>query len=273
MKTLENQTLLYDEDCPLCQAYTSGFIKVGMLDKNGKKPYTKIAEEEAAFIDTERAANEIALIDTKNKTAVYGIDSLLKIIGNSFPIIATIGKIKPVNYLLRKLYSFISYNRKVIIPSAANEAAKLKCEPTFNVKYRILYLLFAIALTTITLYNCAKLIPQLPNSSYTRELILATCQILFQGIFLIGFDKKTVLNYFGNLMTVSLFGCVLLAPIIIASKLIEINAIIVLIWFGITVLIILKEHYRRVSLLKLPKFLTLTWILYRVIALLLILNF
>ncbi len=32
MKTLENQTLLYDEDCPLCQAYTSAFVKTGILD-------------------------------------------------------------------------------------------------------------------------------------------------------------------------------------------------------------------------------------------------
>jgi len=42
MKTLENQTLLYDEDCPLCQAYTSAFVKTGILDENGKKPFTKI---------------------------------------------------------------------------------------------------------------------------------------------------------------------------------------------------------------------------------------
>ncbi len=92
MKTLENQTLLYDEDCPLCQAYTSAFVKTGILDQNGKKPFTKITTEEAHFIDTERAANEIALIDTKNKTVIYGIDSLLKVLGNSFPFIATIGK-------------------------------------------------------------------------------------------------------------------------------------------------------------------------------------
>lgn len=36
MKTLQNQTLLYDEDCPLCQVYTTGFIKAKMLDENGR---------------------------------------------------------------------------------------------------------------------------------------------------------------------------------------------------------------------------------------------
>ena len=43
MKTLENQTLLYDEDCPLCSVYTTGFIKNGMLDVNGRKLDVKIA--------------------------------------------------------------------------------------------------------------------------------------------------------------------------------------------------------------------------------------
>jgi len=52
MKTLENQTLLYDEDCPLCQAYTTAFVKTGILAENGKKPFTKITTEEAHFIDT-----------------------------------------------------------------------------------------------------------------------------------------------------------------------------------------------------------------------------
>lgn len=51
MKTLENQTLLYDKDCPLCQAYTTGFIKAGMLDKNGKKPFSNLTNEEQNFID------------------------------------------------------------------------------------------------------------------------------------------------------------------------------------------------------------------------------
>lgn len=273
MKTLEHQTLLYDEDCPLCQAYTSTFIKTGMLDKNGKKPFTKISEAEATFIDTERAANEIALIDTKNKTALYGVDSLLKVIGNSFPIVETIGKTKPVHFLLRKLYAFISYNRKVILPGPKNKNVTLKCEPSFNFKYRFLYLLFAITITTMILNACSKMIPEIPNGSFTRKLLLATGQMLFQGLFLMKFDRKTILNYLGNLMTISLMGSLLLLPIIIANQFFKINETLVLLWFGTTVLIMLREHFRRVTLLELPKWLTITWVAYRIIALFLIQNF
>ncbi|MGH2667180.1 DCC1-like thiol-disulfide oxidoreductase family protein [Flavobacterium sp.] len=272
MKTLENQTLLYDEDCPLCQAYTTGFIKIGMLDQNGKKPFTDISQNELDFIDIKRAANEIALIDTKNKTAIYGIESLLKVIGNSFPLLETIGKINPINFILRKLYSFISYNRKVIIPSQYTPNSKLNCEPTFSFKYRILYLLFAITITILALYHCSKMIPMLPKSSYLRECILATGQLIFQSIFLLKKDKKTILIYLGNVMTVSLLGSLLLLPVILLNKIILVNKYIVLVWFGLTVLLMLKEHYRRVNLLNLPKYLSLTWVLYRIIALFIILN-
>ncbi len=55
MKTLTNQTLLYDEDCPLCRAYTSGFIATGMLDEKGRKPYSELTDEERIFVDSHRS--------------------------------------------------------------------------------------------------------------------------------------------------------------------------------------------------------------------------
>jgi len=36
MKTLANHIILYDEECPMCFAYTKAFIKLDMLPKNGR---------------------------------------------------------------------------------------------------------------------------------------------------------------------------------------------------------------------------------------------
>ena len=272
MKTLDNQTLLYDEDCPLCSLYTTGFIKVGMLDENGKKPFSCLANEEKIFIDIKKASNEIALVDNTNKTVIYGIDSLLKVIGNSFPWMEKVGTISPIKFLLKKLYSFISYNRKVIIPNKKENGKALQCVPSFNYKYRILYIVFATFMTALTLYNFSVLLPDLPNGNFSRELILAFWQIVFQGLFLLKFDSKTILNYTGNLMTVSLFGSLILTLILILNQFINIPEIIVLGWFGMTVLIMFIEHFRRIKLLELPNYLCYTWVIYRLIALIIILN-
>ncbi|MDR6966284.1 hypothetical protein J2X31_000277 [Flavobacterium arsenatis] len=272
MKTLNNQTLLYDEDCPLCSLYTTGFIKAGMLDENGKKPFSCLTNEEQIFIDIKKASNEIALVDNKNKTVTYGIDSLLKVIGNSFPWMEKIGTIAPIKFFLKKLYSFISYNRKVIIPNKKENGKALQCVPSFNYKYRILYIVFATFMTALTLYNFSALLPNLPNGNFSRELILAFGQIVFQGLFLLKFDSKTILNYTGNLMTVSLFGSLILTPILILNQFLNIPEIIVLSWFGITVFIMFMEHFRRIRLLELPFYLSYTWVIYRIIALTIILS-
>ncbi len=272
MKTLENQTLLYDEDCPLCQAYTTGFIKTGMLDENGKKPFTNLTDDEHSFIDIKRASNEIALVDNKNKTVLYGIDSLLKVIGNSFPWMEKAGNVPPIKYFLKKLYSFISYNRKVIIPNKKANDNVLQCVPSFSYKYRILYIVFATTITALTLYNFSELISSLPKGNFSRELILALGQIAFQSMFLLKFDRQTILNYAGNIMTVSLMGSLILTPILILNQFLNLPEIIILSWFGMTVSIMFIEHFRRIKLLELPFYLSYTWVIYRIIALILILN-
>jgi hypothetical protein len=272
MKTLEHQTLLYDEDCPLCHVYTTGFIKSGMLDENGRKAFCQLSQEEQKFVNIKRAANEIALIDNKRKTVIYGIDSLLKVIGFSFPWMEKVGTAKPIHFILKKLYSFVSYNRKVIIPSKEKEESKLQCIPDFNIKYRLIFIGFAVMITTFALFKYSDLISYLPKSSILREVVLAIGQIVFQSVFLLKFNKRTLINYAGNLMTVSLMGSILLMPILILHQFLNLSETMVLGWFGTTVLIMFAEHIRRIKILNLPFYLTYTWVLYRIIALLVILN-
>jgi len=231
MKTLENQTLLYDEDCPLCSLYTTGFVKAGMLSDNVKKPFS----------------------------------------GNSFSFIEKVARIRPINYLLKKLYSFISYNRKVIIPNKRT-SKPITCIPDFNYKYRILYITFTVVITTLALFSYSRLISTLSNTNLIRELLLTIGQLIFQNLFLIRSNKKIRLNYIGNLMTVSLMGSLFLIPILFINKLAPLPEIIILVWFGLTVALMFAEHFRRVRILGLPTYLCYTWVLYRIIALALLLN-
>ncbi|WP_178989812.1 DCC1-like thiol-disulfide oxidoreductase family protein [Winogradskyella schleiferi] len=271
MKTLQNQTLLYDKDCPLCNVYTSGFIKTKMLDSNGRKAYCNLTAEEQNFIDLQRATNEIALFDTKNKTVIYGIDSLLKVIGNSMPWVEKIGNLKPVKFGLKKLYSFISYNRKVIIPSKEDRSQTLQCVPDFNYKYRTFYMLFATLISSLVLFNFSKMIGFIPESSFVRECAIVLGQIGFQALFISKLKFEKQINYFGNLMTVSLMGSLILIPVFIINLFFVLPEIALFAWFGLTVIYMLYEHIRRVGILELPNYLSATWVLYRVFILIIIL--
>lgn len=259
MKTLTNQTLLYDEDCPLCRIYTKGFVSTGMLDKNGKKPYCQLSKEELNFIDVNRASNEIALVDNINKTVIYGIDSLLKVIGFSFPWIEKIGHWKPVKFLLKKLYSFISYNRKVIIPSRINKNIKLQCIPDYSYKWRFVYIACSWAISSFIIFKYLKFL-HLEYSSFSLIAFGNFIQMPIQGLLLIKFDKEIILNYVGNLITISLFGSLILMPILVINTILNIDSSFNFVYFGITFIVMIYEHFRRLSVLMLPKYLALTWI-------------
>ena len=50
MKTLENHTLLYDKDCPMCEVYSSTFIKCGMLEKDGRENFSQMSAKNEMII-------------------------------------------------------------------------------------------------------------------------------------------------------------------------------------------------------------------------------
>nr|WP_322625212.1 hypothetical protein [uncultured Flavobacterium sp.] len=270
MKTLKQQTLVYDKDCPLCRAYTAGFVKTGMLDENGRLPYADLNTDTCTFVDADRARNEIALIDHKSKTVTYGIDSLLKVLGHSMPIVEKLGKTKPMYFILKKLYSFVSYNRKVIIPSGKSNT-EVRCIPDFNLKYRIAYIVFAGLLTALALYRFSQLMNYgMAILPFYFELIFAFAQIPFQKLLLIKENRETQFEYFGNLMTVSLFGSLLLGVGMIAETIVTIPVESHTLWFLITATIMFFEHLRRVTLLQLPARLCISWLGYRFLILLFI---
>lgn len=200
------------------------------------------------------------------------LNNYTRISGNFLLLIEKIKDFQPINYVFKKLYSFVSYNRKVIIPSERKQTKELNCEPEFNVTYRLLFVLFSVIIAAYTLFNFSKLITSLPVPNFKNELLLASGQIVFQGLFLLKKDAQTILNYIGNLMTVSLIGCIGLVQTIVLHLVIGLPQILLLFCFVSIVLLMFFEHKRRVQLLELPSYLSYTWIAYRLMALPFILN-
>ena len=133
--------ILYDQDCPMCAWYTGAFEKMGYLPNNGRVPISRLQEPAYKLLNANKSRNEIPLIDLETGRTWYGIDALLEVLGRKHAWIKIIGTVKPVYYILSKLYILISANRKVIV--AKTPAAKgFDCTPDMHVKYRLLFLFF-----------------------------------------------------------------------------------------------------------------------------------
>lgn len=232
-----------------------------MLDCNGRIPFSPTALPPQ--VDAKRACDEIALVNFTTQEVTYGIDSLFKILAHRFTFLNPLFKLSIFRAALSQLYAFISFNRKVIAPAAQAESS---CTPSFNLSYRIAYLIFSWVLTSIILTSYAAHLP-IPATSFGREFLICGGQLLFQGSVVWITNRKRAFDYLGNMMTVSLIGGLMLLPLLAIHSLYTIPAFAFFVWFATVVTLMLFMHMHRVKLLQASGWLTLTWIGYRLLVL------
>jgi hypothetical protein len=270
MKTLKNHIILYDADCPMCKLYTGQFIKRGMLANDGRAPYQEMPAMVCPYVDRQRAVNEIALVNTETGEVNYGVKSLFKVIGNSFPVFGTLFSFRPFIWLMSKLYGFISYNRRVIAPAAVDGSNDINL--SFSLKHRIAYLIVTWLMVGFILTYYAHLLTGfVPLGNSYREYFICGGQIIFQGVIVSLYAPAKRWDYLGNMMTISFAGALLLIPVILLRHFIQLPIVFPLYFLLIAGLMFL-EHIRRTKILKLGWLLTITWVFYRIIILLIILN-
>lgn len=269
MKTLHNHLILFDEECPLCTLYTKAMVNTGMLDTNGREAYQQLEPQACPMVDRQRAVDEIALVDKTTGEVNYGVESVFKILANAVPLLRPILLFGPFVWVMKKVYAFLSYNRRVIIPGAIHQSHGL--QPTFKLHYRVAYLLFTWAITAGILTAYVHLLEGLlPQGATYREYLICGGQILFQGIVVALYAKDKLWAYLGNMMTISFAGSLLLLPALGIAHWFILNPLVYGGYFFVIVGLMFFEHIRRSKLLQLGWALTISWACYRVLILVLI---
>jgi predicted DCC family thiol-disulfide oxidoreductase YuxK len=269
MDTLKNYLILYDAECPMCSLYTKAMVTTGMLDEQGRKAYQQVPAAACPMVDRQRAVNEIALINQTTGEVTYGIQSLFKIFGNAVPSLKPLFAFSPFVWLMTKVYAFISYNRRVIIPASHTDANQL--QPTFKLKYRIAYLLFTWVITAFVLTTYVHLMyGLLPVGTAYREYLVCGGQILFQSLVISFFAKDKLWAYLGNMMTISFAGALLLLPGLALAHFVNLQPLFYVLYFLTVAGLMFLEHIRRTKILNLGWALTISWTSYRMLVLLLI---
>lgn len=269
MKTLKNHLILFDAECPMCNLYTGAFVRSGLLDANGREAYQQYSGQSCPNLDWQRAVNEIALVNQQTGEVTYGVESLLRVCANAWPPVATLFRWKISRWLAQKAYAFISYNRRVIVPASERG---FRFQPAFTIHYRIAWLLFTWVVTSAILANYTQLLTGVvPPGAFWREFAVCGGQIIFQGIIVAIFQKNKTWDYLGNMMTISLMGAVALFILLTISSWLHLGIWFYAFGFLMVAFLMFLEHLRRTSLLGIRLLMTITWVLYRVIILLILL--
>ncbi|THU33504.1 DUF393 domain-containing protein [Niastella caeni] len=244
-----DKILVYDDECPLCVAYTSAFVKTGLLTTEGRKPFSAASPELLQAINWKRSKDEIPLLDLNTKQVWYGIDALLEILGQKMPLIIPIGRCKPVNWFLKRLYSFISYNRKVIV-AAKSSPSKIDCTPSFNLFYRSLFLIIFLIANTLMLYPVHQhLLSQIPGYSLTTGQLMALHGVIvvINCILALFLPKQTAFEYLGQVNMLALVTHLLLIPLLITDAYLNPGSWVNFMYLSLLTIVIFKEYFRRMD--------------------------
>lgn len=267
METQHQQVLIYDKDCPFCRWYTGMFVKTGLLTDQGRKPYEEALDDPKLMFDPILSRNKIALVDQRTGNVKYGIDSLLAVLGQRFRWIEMVGKFLPVHFALSLFYSFISYNRKVIAPSRCNGSCD--CAPDRNYFWRIVFIVFCGFIVNIAtgLYFSIHLKNYFIGDPYYTDILFFSAQLVFQFVAFRLMKQRNFYDYAGQVSFVSMLGALLLLGFHFGLTMLDglgiETAMLAPFCYGMVYLFMLYEHSRRIKILQLTTWLSITWILFR----------
>jgi predicted DCC family thiol-disulfide oxidoreductase YuxK len=249
INSMKNIILIYDDNCPLCVWYTGMFVKYGLLDSRQRKPFSTIDNSTIQSIDLDKAKDAIPLINTETGRVVYGIDAMITILSNKFPLVKSIGECKPVYWFLRRLYKFISYNRKIIVAQKCGSGA-IDCAPSFNYYYRTLFLIVLLLLGIVILYPVHIYLSS-HISAYQKtfaEIQAAYCALVaLNSLMAYTLPRQRAFEYLGQVNMLAVEAICLIFLCVVFSSLLYLPEWMVIACLGIITPVIMKEYVRRMD--------------------------
>lgn len=276
MRTSAQKAIIYDDNCPMCALYTQGFVKLDVLRPENRVAFRNLGEQNLADqIDLFRARHEIPLVDLAGGPTLYGVDAMLCLIAQRIPLFGHLVHCQPAYQFFKRLYSLVSYNRRIIIPARLEGAPDTQtpigantpafdCTPVFHRTYRLAFIAFAIVFSSLVTYAFGESLNRYlsePNGGWKMLLIAGTgwvVQMLLAGIFL----KENKIDYWGHLGVLMVLGVLILLPGIWLTHFFGPQSP----WLSILSVVLssstmLWQHTRRIILLGLSQWWSFVWLI------------
>jgi hypothetical protein len=172
--------------------------------------------------------------------------------------------------MIARLYDFISYNRKIIIPTTPR--GFLDCIPDPNIPMRIAFLTLCLLVVEFTAGNYfSRYFGDITrgNELPFRESILFLSQLAFQAVVVVFASRKSAWDYLGNMAFVSLLGGLFLLAFQVVLMIIPSAGtnmhFLSAVGLGAVLMWMFIEHNRRIKIAGFPKILTYSWVFFRIV--------
>jgi predicted DCC family thiol-disulfide oxidoreductase YuxK len=245
---MKNKILVYDDHCPLCLWYSGLFVKYGFLEADGRQAFSSLDANWLARIDFDKSRNEIPLLDLASGQVLYGIDALLEILDSKIPLIKKTGNLKPVKWLLNKLYKLVSYNRKLIVAKKCG-TGDIDCSPDINYFYRFMFLFFSLLLNSLLLFPLHENVLTKLSYYHLDIAILQTGHfafVLINCLLAFRFPVQKASEYLGQVNMLALTVNLLLLPLQLVTLYFP-DEQLISVYLVVMSAFIFKEYLRRMD--------------------------
>lgn len=246
---MKNKLLIYDDNCPLCNWYSALFIKFHFLPADGRVPFSTLQPGTLSRINLDKSRNEIPLLDTDTGEVLYGIDALLEILNVKLPFVQRIGRLRPINWLLRKAYKLVSYNRKIIVAKKCG-AGLIDCTPDTNYYYRALLMVIFLFISTLMLVPLHYMLSTRTGFYHATllELEAAHFTLFFINCLLaLSLHKVKIAEYIGQVSVLSFIGILLLVPLLLVANWLRLPDWLITGYLGGVAVLVFEEYLRRME--------------------------
>lgn len=248
-----NKAIIYDDNCPMCQAYTKLFVSTGFLQEENRIPFSKIHNYclpdsvEICKVDWQRARHEIPVIDKANGKVFYGIDALAEVLNHKIFFIKPMLDFKPVRWFFLKLYKLISYNRKIIVANHSPVIGQMDASPDYSLKWRLLFIAVVIFLSGLLISVPGFGMVKFNGWIITGAIIFVTTAILF--LVASHYGKKLMVEIIAQIAIVSLIACLFLNFFIFFKNIFSFHPTVFLCIVLIGVIVLVKQFTNRFQFL------------------------
>jgi hypothetical protein len=260
--------ILFDDKCIICAKTAQYFKNSALLDSAELLPLSQALSMDLKF-DRKFSQDKMACINIETKEVYYGVDSFLEILSDKHPLVKSIGKSKPIFWMLDFFYSIICYNRKIFIPMPCHSDCEVS--PSKNYVSRIVLILisgFVVNFATSRYFSENLGTYFIGNKEYGDYLFFFG-QIVFQFIAFKIMKQKNFYNYAGHVSFVSLLGAILMLVFYCGINVLDHlgiqTSLLSPLCYGIIFSYMFYEHSRRLKIENWTQWLSVTWFLYRLI--------
>lgn len=248
--------IVYDNNCGVCNTGVKILSKTGVINFENRVQLSALQQNNITCnVIPQKACDELAVVNKESLEVQYGAKGLALVLAEKLPFFSAIILHKFSIQLVHPLYVLVASNRRIIAPL---NIEKSSCKPTLKKGYRIALLVLVALVAIVVTYIKGEIIQSDPNFSFINGPKLIQITGLGWVLHAVTFKGNAKWDYWGHLAII-----VLAAMIVQTTALIGYQFTPHIIWiFGsmlLSEMFMIYLHIQRITILKLPKSLTLKW--------------